>query len=407
MTSIMCGASPYGGVALTTDSASGDAFGRFRVSEPTTLFASSCVYDTQALLWENVVASGGGAAHDADTSTVALTVDESGDSIVRQSKQWMIYRPGKSLLVAITFNFNGADTNVEKEVGYGDGNDGIALVASGSSVSLVLRSTSGDTTVAQTSWNVDKFDGTGPSKKKIDWTKSQILLMDFQWLGVGRVRVGFDIDGVFYIAHQFLNANNISTTYMRSASLPLRYRIEATGEIAATSTLTQICCMAASEGGFEPALGIPRSASNGITTIGVTTRRPILSVRPKLTFNSIGNRALIVPVSVDLTASTNTSYWELVYNGALTNASFASVGTNSFCERDVAATAITGGEVIASGYVLSGSGSSRGINSSSLTMRLPLTVSVDESTSTPLTLVCTSFTGTSNVSGTINWEEYT
>ncbi len=45
---------------------------------------------------------------------------------------------------------------------------------------------------------------------------------------MGRVRVGFDIDGVIYYAHQFLNANNLSVPYMQSATLPIRMVVTST-----------------------------------------------------------------------------------------------------------------------------------------------------------------------------------
>jgi hypothetical protein len=68
----------------------------------------------------------------------------------------------------------------------------------------------------------------------------------------GAVRVGFVIDGKFITAHTFLNANSLSTVYMQTANLPIRYEIEATGTLTGSATLEQVCSTAIIEGGYAP-----------------------------------------------------------------------------------------------------------------------------------------------------------
>jgi hypothetical protein len=58
-------------------------------------------------------------------------------------------------------------------------------------------STGTETRVAQEDWNIDKLDGTGVSGITLDITKAQILWMDIEWLGLGTVRIGFVIDGIY------------------------------------------------------------------------------------------------------------------------------------------------------------------------------------------------------------------
>jgi len=160
--------------------------------------------------------------------------------------------------------------------------------------------------------------------------------------------------------------------------------------------------------GAEQARGFPRTAGNGVTTIGVTARRPILSIRPKATYNSRTNRGHIELAEFDITASTNNSYIEIVVGGTLTGASFASVGADSIAEFDVAASAISGGVSIKGGYAITGSGVVRGILSSEADIRNPLVLSQIDAltaTQTPISIVATPFSGTSNLSGTFNWHE--
>jgi hypothetical protein len=110
-----------------------------------------------------------------------------------------------------------------------------------------------DDPILQSAWNGDKLDGTGASGYTLDPTKSNILFMDLEWLGVGAVRVGFVIDGKFITAHTFYNANSLTTVYMQTANLPIRYEIEVTSALAAgTYTLQQICSTCMSEGGYAP-----------------------------------------------------------------------------------------------------------------------------------------------------------
>lgn len=393
-----------------------DAFDRLRVSQPTGLFDTQFQYTQNTLLWETVItgAAPPTATHAPNESAIdlALTADNQIQAVLRQSRQYHRYQPGRSQLIQLTFNFNAATATgvVKKEVGYGDDDNGIFLYQTSSGVGIRLRSkVTGsvvDTDVAQTSWNIDKMNGTGPSGITIDWTKAQIFATDLQWLGVGRVRYYLKV-GAFYPIHEINNANANSTTYMTTACLPIRYKISKTASTD-TGTLKQICSAVFSEGGFELERGYPFSAFNsttGITTTG-TARRPILSIRPAATLNSIVNRGMIIPESVGVFISSNhTVLWELVYGGALTGAAFAAVdGTHSITERDSTATAITGGITISPDFA-SSTNQSRVTVPVNLAQRLPLTLDTAGANPINLSLVVTSFSGDATCHGVMKWRE--
>lgn len=417
---------------VLADSVQLDSFGRLRTSEASRLFDSQQEYGLDTLFtWDAAVydgsptistfapngsvSAGGNAVGptNANTRMTPVTVSaQDGDYAVLQSRQYLRYIPGKGHLVLIT---------------------GVFAAAANASAKIVLRTaTSGassDTRSAnQSDWNVDKFDGLGPSKVTLDFTKTQILVIQAQWLGVGRVVVGFDVDGVIYPAHVFNNANTLAVPYTQTFNLPVR--IEASNDsgdvvvragyfdasngvfletsVEASGGSAQfVCCTVQSEGGVA-IRGFPRSAGNGITSIAVTTRRPILSIRNAASFNSLTNRAHIELSEISLTASTNAAFWELVYGGTLTGSSFASVGSGSSAERDVSATAIVNGITLASGYVPAGTGSSRLISGAQPDIRIPLVQSkIDALTATrpALSLVVTSMSGTSNVAANFDWFE--
>ena len=89
-----------------------------------------------------------------------------------------------------------------------------------------------------------------------------------QWLGVGRVRVGFNINGVIYYAHYFNNANNLGSVYMSTPNLPVRYEVSSTG---GSVTLDQICCTVQSEGGNSQMGTIRSINSRDLNTDADTT----------------------------------------------------------------------------------------------------------------------------------------
>ena len=218
-----------------------DAFGRLRTSGPYTLFDAQNRYVKNDLFDEST-ATGGTVTYDANASTVSLNVTTtSGSSVVRQSYRSFSYQPGKGLLTLNTFVMDTAKANVRTRVGYFNEQNGVFLERDGTTVNIVRRTyTSGaavDTVVPQSSWNGDKLDGTGASGLTLDLTKAQILWEDFEWLGVGSVRVGFVIDGGYIVCHTFQNANNLDSVYMTTAMLPVRYEITNTGAAASSSTL--------------------------------------------------------------------------------------------------------------------------------------------------------------------------
>jgi hypothetical protein len=353
-------------ISVTTDPGTGtksaalDAFGRLRVSNPTTLFDSSHRYHDNGL-WNTLTASGGAATFNANQGLVDLTVTTtSGSKVYRETTKVFSYQPGKSLLVMTTFVLNPAKANLWQRIGYYGASNGIYLEldgAGGNVLSFVERSSvSGslaETKVVQSSWNYDKMDGTGPSGVTLDITKAQILWMDIEWLGLGTVRMGFVIDGKFILCHQFHHANLITSTYIATASLPLRYEIENTGTTASNSTLKQICSTVLSEGGYElrglqQGIGTPITSPTSLTTAG--TYYPIISLRLKTSPDNTDAVVILTALSI-MGITNNANYnWRVVATGTTTGGTWTSAGTNSAVEYNLTGTSFSGGRILAQGY---------------------------------------------------------
>lgn len=345
-----------------------DAFGRERVSNPLTLFDSSHRFDDNGL-WATTTATGATSVFNSDQGLVDMNVTGATSSkVIRETTKVFSYQPGKSLLVLSTFVMAPPTTNLTQRVGYYGDNNGYYLEQKDKgNVSFVERSfVTGvliNTPVLQEDWNVDPMDGTGPSGIILDLTKAQILFMDLEWLGVGTVRMGFIIDGNFYICHKFHHANLIQSTYITTASLPLRYEISNSGPTLGANTLKQICSTVISEGGYElrgaqKAIGTPITAARTFAVAG--TYYPIVSIRLKSTRLD----AIVITTAISLLGTGNGKnyQWRVVAGATTTGGSWVSAGADSAVEYNLTGTSTTFGRVLASGFVNSSNQGSPSMN---------------------------------------------
>jgi hypothetical protein len=269
----------------------------------------------------------------------------------------MSYQPGKSLLIFNTFVMNTLTANLKQKVGLFDANNGIFFTADGTTLKIVRRTyTSGaavDTEISQSSWNGDKLDGTGASGFDLDPATSNILFIDIEWLGVGSVRVGFVINGQLITAHTFNNANSLTTVYMQTANLPIRYEIERAGTLTAgTYTLQQICSSCISEGGYSPE-GLEQMVGTGTVSAGVNlstanTYYNIATIRIKTS----RPYAVIVPAGLDILNISNGDFeWGLFVN-ATPSSPFSYSSFSDNVEYDLTTSDLTStGTRIAGGYL--------------------------------------------------------
>jgi len=340
-----------------------DAFGRLRVSSPYTLIDSQNRYaiDNQ---FDSSTSTGGTVTYLANEATASMNVTtSSGSEVVRQSLRVMPYQPGKGLLFLGTFQMATAQTNLRQRVGYFSTQNGVYFELNNSTKAFVLRTYIGgsvdNTTrrVEQSSWNGDKLDGTGPSGLTLDLSHPQILWMDFEWLGVGSVRCGFIINGIYIVCHTYNTANVYGTSvYMTTACLPIRYEITNTGATSSSSSLKQICSSVVSEGGFEQT-SVPHVARRTTAFANIDTAAnfyPIVSIR--LASTALG--AIVLPKSVQFQPTTLQNYEiAIIRNPVLTGASWTSFADDTNLEYDVSATAIaTAGTVVQNGYISSSGG---------------------------------------------------
>jgi hypothetical protein len=406
------------------DSPTIDAFGRLRVSNPVTLFDSKNIFDdpdlaasveNQPLFYDNQETSGGGTstAYDNDTAAQSLSVSATtAGARVRQTKMSFNYQPGKSQMILMTFTFASQESGLTQREGIFNENNGLFFQDNGTNYSFVRRTyTSGaavDNVINQTSWNIDTMDGNGASGINLDFTKTQILFIDYEWLGVGRVRMGWVIDGVIYYAHEFLNANNLSVVYMSSPNLPLRSEIINDGT-AGAATMTQICSSVISEGGSQD-LGVQRYASTAGTHVDCASENVIYAiVGIRLKSNYLASTVKILETSIAEHQGSKYYEWMLILNPTVAGTFTYSDQGNSAVQIATGATAntVTNGTYLSGGFGSSafrGGGEVKGGIADALRIGSLIDGTPDE-----LVLCVKPIGGTSglDIEGSLTWRELT
>lgn len=382
-------------ITTSAGTTASDAFGRLRTSAPLTLFDSSYRYADNDL-WATATATGGTTSFSVTEGLMNLSVTtSSGSTVRRETTKVFAYQPGKSLLSLNTFVMAPAQTNLTQRVGYYGADNGFYLEQVNSTINFVERSlvTGTETRIPKSAWNVDKLDGTGPSGLTLDLTKAQILWTDMEWLGLGTVRLGFVINGLMIHCHSFHHANLISSTYISTASLPLRYEIFTTGTTTGAATLKQVCSTVISEGGYE-LRGDQKSVGNAVTaptslpTNG--SNYPLISLRLKASPNRLD--AIVIPTAIALLPTTSNNFkWELQARATTTGGTWVSAAANSSVEYNSTATGLTAGRILANGYATaSNQGSAPIVVLKQALFQFQLERQPFTSTPYELTLVCSS-----------------
>lgn len=391
--------------------ASVDAFGIKRVSQPETIFDSKQLFDAQPLFWDDQETSGGGtgSAHSTALAASTMTVGATtAGTRVRQTYMRFNYQPGKGQRIEMTGVLGAGAAGITRRIGYFDANNGLYFQLSGSTLSVVRRSSATGSpvneVVNQSDWNVDKLDGTGLSNITIDTSKAQIFFFEFEWLGVGSVWFGIIVNGERIYCHKMNHSNVIATVYMSTPNLPLRYEISNDGTGAAAS-LVHICTTVISEGGSQ-ARGILGSVSTAGTHLDANadgTLYALIGIRLKAANLS----ASIDLLDVNMLAETATSFeWNILLNPTVAGTFTYADVTNYSIQRALGATAntVSGGTLLESGWVAS-SAAARGGTTVGLKNDRRLGAAID-GTRDEIVLCVRPLATNADIQGSINFREW-
>ena len=216
-----------------------DNLGRTEVSEVQNLFDADFEYSAQPMRWEIYTAGGGSAQQISAQGGVQMSVTgAAGDLVVRQTRPYIRYQPGKTIYMSSGFLFGTAYINQRQRVGFFDDANGIFFeqadptIANPSGMYVVYRSDVGglpsDTRIPYTSW-------TDPDtiKAKVNFGLIQMYWVEYAWYGAGLLRWGVVVDGEPYVLHQVGIGNLPSQTFpwSRTGNLPARYELRNVGPV--------------------------------------------------------------------------------------------------------------------------------------------------------------------------------
>ena len=279
-----------------------DAFGRLRTAAVQNLVDIKHVYDKNPLQVSEVTAGTATSVFSQQYARVRMSTSANNDLVIRQTKTHPIYQPGKSQLFEASFSNFVIESNVIKRVGvfqsttgtpYNSVFDGLFLESNGvtSAITFNIYLSGSCTYSADTSvWNNPNFN-----VNNFDWSDVNLMTIDYQWLGVGRVRFGMILSGQTYYFVDYTAANNIPTVYMSSPNQPIRYEIRQVG--AGSGYFDMLCSQVSTEGalnGLYSTVGIPYTATTTLATSGV--KYPYIGYRLKESYKSVTSQYNAVSV---------------------------------------------------------------------------------------------------------------
>jgi len=354
----------YGDVYTRFDEGSPalSSFGGLVVEAPETSRQYVYAYDEKSGEFYDVETGAATITYLSDERAILLDTNgtSSGDKVTRQSHLYHPYQPGTMSKIMQTLALGDTGkANVRRRWGYFDENDGLFWELDGTTLYVVVRSsTTGspvDTRVAQASWNGDSLDGT--ENFNLDVSKTNLYWIDFQWLGVGICRFGVYADnGAKITAHTIENPNNQVTAYMKTGTLPVRYEIENTDTAGSSSEMKAICCVVQIVGKIKRQFTTFGSscASTQSVTYG-EGEKVLMTIRSKELLNGLINHAITTPSEIHIVSDPATSSG--LYNIRLRGLSFTQGGTwqtqssTSATEYNCGVTGFLGGAPASSGTV--------------------------------------------------------
>jgi hypothetical protein len=357
-----------------------DSAGRLRSSNffgtgndmPLTIFDTKQIFDNLPLFWDDVEVSGSGTTSTYSVNGAGSTIGVAATTAGIRSRQtfmWHNYQPGKvqHILQTGVMIASGGGSGIKVYAGQLNSENGVAFFYDEGTMKTLIRSKATgsvvDTVEAISTWD-DPLDGSGRSGIEVDWTKTQVLIISYGWLGVDTVTFSLKIDGQIYAVNTIEHANILTLPYMSSPNLPLRWRIENDGTGVASTAIHQ-CSTVISEGGTSH-IGNLQHFSTGGTHVDCNTEDQayaIMGIRLKT-----ANLGATIELE-DIFVATNTANghfdWFVVFNPAVTGTFVYGNRANSSLQFAIAAGAAptvtyNDEDVITGGINVSGSGASKG-----------------------------------------------
>jgi len=277
-------------------------FGEVSVAQVSPLLQSDFVYGINTRKFTTATTGSGTVSSSASLATVSTTAATSSSGTL-SSLRPLRYRAGVGALARFTAMFTTGATNSQQEAGMGTSAEGLFFGYNGTAFGICRRRGSSDTWTAQSSWNVDVMDGTGPSGMTLDPAKLNVFQIRYQYLGAGAIEFFIEppVTGRMVLVHRIQFANNNTVTSLLNPSLPFRLHAVNTTNATALSISTGSCMLAIE--GENNLAGVPWSRAN--TKTGITTETSILAIRMASTINGSSSQVIARVASIGAAMSLN------------------------------------------------------------------------------------------------------
>lgn len=396
-------------------------FGTLTVGEPQIIKFYRFANDNVDVLWHNNTSGGGTITWEGQkTACLMSTGTANGDIAQRTTNYYHPYIPGVGHLVEFTMQSGDlGKANLRRRWGYFDDENGAFFELEGTTLYVVLRSnvsgTIVDTRISQNQWNINQADGSDNINFSLDVTKANMYWIDLQWHGAGRVRFGvYEPEGTRIPLHVFKFANSTDLyPYMRTAALPLRFEQVNTGTTISTSQM-RFTSAVVKHTSHALINGDKFAHRSQVISISDTDGEvPIVSFRPKTTYNGYANRGQFKGLSFEtVNLGSVPVLWRLrfaPYGGSLANSNFTSKGTNSITELDVSANSVITAATVSllKTFTLPNSVNTIYDRDGRELHTFEINLGADGITQPIVTLTAQAIkTGNTEVVAAVNWEEY-
>ena len=306
--------------------------------------------------FDELITGTASSTHKPYLGMVELSVGSSvGDQIIRQTRRVQRYLPGRANEANFAVILDGVAAGIRTRVGVFDNTNGAYFEHDGSDYYCVIRrNTAGgvvEERTARANWSDDKLDGTGPSGVTIDYSKLQMMVIEYEWYGAGQVEWKFVINNNAYSVHRVSHANFHDHTWASYGSFPLRYELTNVTGATGTHTMNQGSHSFLTEG-TTTLLGRQLSIASPVTGYNLATAGtfyPVLAVRLKSTaLNSV-----VIPdeYSAGLLDKTDMFIRVVERVTSVTGGTWVSAGDESPLEYNITATSYTGGDIASTSFV--------------------------------------------------------
>lgn len=294
---------------------------------------------------DGTVTGTGEHRHGDSMAQVATGIGAGSSNVV--SKDSIRYFTGHEFAAEMTALAKNTATGTTARWGVGDlggFGDAMAFGYKDGIFGLFFRASGVEQFVPQSEFNVDKLDGSGPSRAILNSGTLNLWTFRGGWYGILPLQYGVFIDGAYRLVHVIDKTNAQDKPHLSNATLPMFIEVVSDGVAGADVIVSSASWRGGIVGDKPRGTKADRTQTQSIESkiIPSGALTPVITLRNNLSFQSKANHVRVrygtIALSVD---GTKPVIWEVHKNAALTGASFVSQNPDtSVADYDISATSM-------------------------------------------------------------------